>query len=80
MTNKMTNKIEENIQKLEEALSHVAQENHELSDMVAKQWKLIDQMELRLKRLENRLSSVEAEMPDGGQSVNGPANEKPPHY
>ena len=71
----MSNKNDEGVQKLEEALSHVVQENHELSDMVAKQWKLIDQMELRLKRLENRLSSVEAELPDGAS-----ANEKPPHY
>ncbi len=71
----MGNKNDEDIQKLEEALSHVVQENHELSDTVAKQWKLIDQMELRLKRLENRLSSVEAELPDGAS-----ANEKPPHY
>lgn len=71
----MSNKNDEGVQKLEEALSHVVQENHELSDTVAKQWKLIDQMELRLKRLENRLSSVEAELPDGAS-----ANEKPPHY
>ena len=75
MPNKTTNKTEESIQKLEETISHVVQENHELSDTVAKQWKLIDQMELRLKRLENRLSSVEAELPDGAS-----ANEKPPHY
>ena len=76
MPNKTTNKTEESIQKLEETISHAVQENHELSDMVAKQWKLIDRMEIRLKRLENRISSVEAELPDGGVS----ANEKPPHY
>ncbi len=74
----MNSKNDEGVQKLEEALSHVVQENHELSDTVAKQWKLIDQMELRLKRLENRLSSVEAELPDGASG--NEANEKPPHY
>ena len=75
----MTNSSDENtksIHKLEELMSHVVQENTDLSDTVAKQWKTIDQLELRLKRLENRLSSVEAELPDG----DGGANIKPPHY
>ena len=66
---------DEKIQKLEETVSHLAQENTDLSDTVAKQWKQIDLLELRLKRLEDRLSSVEAEIP-----VGPPANEKPPHY
>ena len=73
----MTNSNNENLQKLEETVSHLLQENGELSDTVAKQWKLIDQMELRLKRLEGRLASVEAELPEGGSSL---GNEKPPHY
>ena len=66
---------DEKIQKLEETVSHLVQENTDLSDTVAKQWKQIDLLELRLKRLEDRLSSVEAEIPTGP-----PANEKPPHY
>lgn len=66
---------EAKIQKLEETISHLVQDNAELSDTVAKQWKQIDLLEARLKRLEDRLSSVEAEIPEGIA-----ANEKPPHY
>lgn len=64
------------LQKLEEALAHQSQENHDLSDMVTKQWKLVETLERRLARLEQRLQSIEADQPSDVPA----ADEKPPHY
>lgn len=67
---------EARLQKLEETLAHQASENQDLSDMVAKQWKLVEILERRLAALEQRLQSIEADQPSDVPS----ADEKPPHY
>jgi SlyX protein len=62
------------ITRLEEMLAHQAKTIDELSDQLAEQWKVMAQTRAKLDRLTERFLSLEE------QSLEAPANTKPPHY
>jgi SlyX protein len=62
------------ITRLEEMLAHQAKTIDELSDQLAEQWKVMEQTRAKLDRLTERFLSLEE------QSLEAPANTKPPHY
>jgi SlyX protein len=62
------------ITKLEEMVAHQAKTIDELSDQLAEQWKVVEQIRVKLDRLTERFLSLEE------QSLEAPAITKPPHY
>ncbi|MCV6546475.1 MAG: SlyX family protein [Cohaesibacter sp.] len=70
----MEEKLEERIVDLEIQVTHQATTIDELSDMVAKQWDMID----RLGRQVGMLKEALAELEEGMETP--AANKKPPHY
>ncbi|MBD9445558.1 MULTISPECIES: SlyX family protein [unclassified Rhizobium] len=62
------------ITKLEEIVAHQAKTIEELSDQLAEQWKAVEQTRAKLDRLTERFLSLEE------QSLEAPANTRPPHY
>jgi SlyX protein len=62
------------IVRLEETVAHQAKTIEELSDQLAEQWKLVEQMRSKLDRLTERFLSLEA------QGLEAPAITRPPHY
>ncbi len=59
---------------LEEQLAHQQKAMEEMSDQLAEQWKVVDQLRNKLERLTERFLTMEM------QSLDAPANAKPPHY
>jgi len=59
---------------LEEAVTHQARALDEMSDQVARQWRLIDALKAKLDSLTERFQAVEE------QSLGAPPITKPPHY
>ncbi|NTI23580.1 hypothetical protein G6M87_17055 [Rhizobium rhizogenes] len=59
---------------LEELVAYQAKTMEELSDQVAEQWKVVEQMRLKLDRLAERFLTLEE------QTMDAPAITKPPHY
>jgi SlyX protein len=59
---------------LEELVAYQAKTIEELSDQVAEQWKVVEQTRLKLDRLAERFLTLE------DQTMDAPANTKPPHY
>ncbi|GAJ96223.1 SlyX family protein [Agrobacterium sp. SHOUNA12C] len=59
---------------LEELVAYQAKTIEELSDQVAEQWKVVEQMRLKLDRLAERFLTLEE------QTMDAPAITKPPHY
>ncbi|MEW7007369.1 MULTISPECIES: SlyX family protein [unclassified Lentilitoribacter] len=58
---------------LEELVAHQSQQLEELSDQLAKQWKIID-------KLTNKLADLSEHYSDLEDQISGPAVTKPPHY
>ena len=59
---------------LEETVAHQSRVIDDLSDQLAEQWKLVEQMRSKLDRLVERFVNLEE------QSLDAPAITKPPHY
>ncbi|MCQ2005819.1 SlyX family protein [Rhizobium sp. NRK18] len=59
---------------LEETVAHQAKVIEELSDEIAEQWKVVEQVRAKLDRLTERFLSLEE------QSLDAPPITKPPHY
>jgi SlyX protein len=64
----------ERITRLEETIAHQAQTIEELSDQLTQQWTVVEQVRAKLDRLTERFLSLEE------QSIDAPANTRPPHY
>jgi SlyX protein len=62
------------ITKLEETIAHQAKTIEELSDQLAEQWRVVEQTRMKLDRLTERFLTIE------GESLDAPANTRPPHY
>jgi uncharacterized coiled-coil protein SlyX len=65
----------ERLDAIEEKLAYLEQAVHELSDVVARQQRELDQALQRNQRLMDKLAAMES---DFGPSAT--AHEKPPHY
>jgi len=61
---------------LESALAGMEAASHDLSDMVAEQWKVIDALKGELKRLAERVARLEDDREAGETDEEAP----PPHY
>ena len=59
---------------LEETVAYQAKTIEELSDQIAEQWKVVEQVRQKLDRLAERFLTLEE------QSLDAPAITKPPHY
>lgn len=59
---------------LEETIAHQARMLEELSNELAEQWKVVEQVRAKLDRLTERFLSLEE------QALEAPANTRPPHY
>jgi SlyX protein len=64
----------ERITRLEETIAHQAKTIEELSDQLTQQWTVVEQVRTKLDRLTERFLSLEE------QSIEAPANTRPPHY
>lgn len=64
----------ERITRLEETIAHQAKTIEELSDQLAQQWTVVEQVRAKLDRLTERFLSLEE------QSIDAPAITRPPHY
>lgn len=65
---------EERLLRLEETVAHQSRIIEELSDQLAEQWKVAEQMRAKLDRLTERFLSLEE------QALEAPAITRPPHY
>jgi SlyX protein len=65
---------EDRVTALEETVAHQVKTIDELSDQLAEQWKIIDQMRRMLGRLGERIETVESGAGDT------PPVTRPPHY
>jgi SlyX protein len=65
---------EARITKLEETIAHQAKTIEELSDQLAEQWKVVEQVRAKLDRLTERFLNLEE------QSLEAPTITRPPHY
>lgn len=65
---------EARITQLEETIAHQAKTIEELSDQLAEQWKVVEQVRAKLDRLTERFLNLEE------QSLEAPAITRPPHY
>jgi len=67
--------MSERLDSIEEKLAHLERAVHELSDVVARQQKELEQALARNQRLHDKLAALES---DFGPSAT--SHEKPPHY
>lgn len=65
---------DERIMRLEELAAHQAKVIDELSDQLADQWRIVEQMRTKLDRLTERFQAIEE------SALDAPANTRPPHY
>lgn len=65
---------DERIMRLEELAAHQAKVMDELSDQLADQWRIVEQMRAKLDRLTERFQAIEE------SALDAPANTRPPHY
>ena len=64
----------ERIARLEEHVAHQANTIEELSDQLSEQWRVVEQLRIKLDRLTERFLALE----EG--SLEAPAITRPPHY
>jgi SlyX protein len=64
--------IERRIDELEMRLAHQEKTIAELNDVITAQWKKMEALERQLRRFGEDLQAMD--------SVDAPANQKPPHY
>lgn len=65
---------DERIALLEEHAAHQSRTIEELSGEIARQWKIIDALQIKLDRLTERFLALEE------SSLEAPAITRPPHY
>lgn len=65
---------ENRVTRLEELVAYQAKTIDELSEQLTEQWKIVEQTRAKLDRLTERFVNLEE------QSVDAPANTRPPHY
>ncbi|AXV17040.1 hypothetical protein CYG48_15890 [Neorhizobium sp. SOG26] len=65
---------EDRLIRLEELAAHQAKVIEELSDQLAEQWKVVEQMRAKLDRLTERFLTLEE------ASLDAPPITRPPHY
>jgi SlyX protein len=65
---------EERITRLEELAAHQAKTIEDLSDQLAEQWRVVEQLRTKLDALTERFLAVEE------RSLEAPPNTRPPHY
>nr|WP_321458177.1 SlyX family protein [uncultured Cohaesibacter sp.] len=70
----MTQELESRVIDLEIQITHQANTIDDLSQMVSRQWDIIDRLTKQVKLLQDSLVELEENM------VAPPGNEKPPHY
>ncbi|WP_171022070.1 SlyX family protein [Cohaesibacter sp. CAU 1516] len=69
----MSNPLEERVVDLEIQLAHQTKTVEDLSDMVSRQWDMIDRLTRKMKFLQEAVVELE-------DNAGPPANQKPPHY
>lgn len=74
MTNVTPDQSAAKIALLEEHIAHQGRTIEELSDQLAEQWRVVEQIRSKLDRLTERFLSLEE------SSLDAPAITKPPHY
>ena len=74
MTEPATTQSTNRIALLEEHVAHQGRTIEELSDQLAEQWRVVEQIRSKLDRLTERFLSLEE------SSLDAPAITKPPHY
>ncbi|MFT4078510.1 SlyX family protein [Rhodomicrobium lacus] len=70
----MTGDRDARLTALEETVAHQARALDEMSDQMARQWRLIDSLKGKLERLTERFQAVEE------QTLGAPPITRPPHY
>ncbi|WP_127075925.1 SlyX family protein [Rhodomicrobium lacus] len=70
----MTGDRDARLTALEETVAHQARALDEMSDQMARQWRLIDSLKGKLERLTERFQAVEE------QTLGVPPITRPPHY
>ncbi len=70
------------LNQIEETLAHQEQQIHDLNDTVTRQWSVIDALEKRLSRLQDKLDvSVEGDRSgESGSLADFVSQNRPPHY
>ncbi|SFO12024.1 SlyX protein [Cohaesibacter marisflavi] len=69
----MTQELESRVVDLEIQITHQANTIEDLSQMVSRQWDIMDRLTRQVKMLQDSLVELEENLPP-------PGNEKPPHY
>jgi len=69
--------LQDRIEALEITISHQETQINDLSEMVSKQWKLIENLGGLLSKADARIESLENNNPTATPSM---LDEKPPHY
>lgn len=70
--------MQDRIIELETKFSFQEETLLELNEVIIRQQRQLDNMELKMNRLTEQLEELMAQRPDGGTSA--PVDEKPPHY
>ena len=71
----MSDTIENRLNRLEESLAHNEMMDNDLSDEVAKQWRVIERQNRLIAELKEKIDGLEADMP-----TNPDGHQPPPHY
>ncbi len=69
----VTQELESRVVDLEIQITHQANTIEDLSQMVSRQWDIMDRLTRQVKMLQDTLVELEENLPP-------PGNEKPPHY
>ena len=67
--------LEGRLTALESAFARLEAEGHDLSDMVAEQWKVLEELRHKMTRIKDRLATLE----DSLENASEP-DPTPPHY
>jgi SlyX protein len=69
----LTQELESRVVDLEIQITHQANTIDDLSQMVSRQWEMIDRLSRQVTMLQDTLVELE-------ENIGPPGNEKPPHY